>query len=50
MFLFFFEDGVVGMDKMVVEFLEGNEVEGDVFFGFIILLVVFIDFEVILDF
>lgn len=48
-FLPFSEDGAVGMDKTAAELLEGNEVEGDVFFGFTTSLVVFTDFEMTPD-
>lgn len=37
------------MDKTTAELLEGNEVEGDVFFGFTTSLVVFTDFEMTPD-
>ena len=45
-FLPFSEDGAV---DMAAELLEGNEVEGDVFFGFTTSLVVFTDFEMTPD-
>ena len=48
-FLPFSEDGAVDMDKTAAELLEGNEVEGDVFFGFTTSLVVFTDFEMTPD-